>query len=162
MPRKCTICHHEKRDEIDAALVERQPFRHIAAHYSVSTSALVRHSDDHLPASLVKAKEAAAIAHADTILSQVQDLRDRALIILNKAEEAEDYRGALSAIREARGCLELLGKLAGELQDGPSINILVSPAWINLQSVIINALDAHPVAKIAVADALNAVEVGHA
>lgn len=162
MPRKCTICHHNKRADIDAALVERQPFRHIAAQYGVSTSALVRHSDDHLPAALVKANEAAAVAHADTILSQVQDLRDRALVILDKAEEAEDYRGALSAIREARGCLELLGKLAGELQDGHTINVLVSPAWLSIQAVILTTLETHPKARLAVADALATIEVDHA
>ena len=162
MPRKCTICHHAQRGGIDAALVKRQPFRHIAVRYKVSTSALVRHSDDHLPAALVKANEAAAVAHADTILSQVHDLRDRALIILNKAEEAEDYRGALSAIREARGCLELLGKLAGELQNGPSINILVSPAWLSIQAVILTTLETHPKARLAVADALATIEVDHA
>lgn len=162
MARRCTICHHDRHADIDAELVERMPFRHIAARYSVSTSALVRHSDDHIPAALTKAHEAAAVAHADTILTQVQDLRDRALLILDKAEEAKEYRSALSAIREARGCLELLGKLAGELQDGPTVNILVLPAWINIQTVLLGALDAHPDARLAVADALAGIEAGNA
>ena len=162
MPRKCTICCHGKRPEIDNALVGRTPFRHIAAQFSVSTSALVRHSDDHIPVALTKAHEAAAVAHADTILGQVQELRDRALAILDKAEDAKEYRSALGAIREARGCLELLGKLAGELQDGPTVNILITPAWLNIQMVILGALDAHPAARLAVADALTGIEVNHA
>jgi len=161
MPRKCTICGHNQRQDIDAALVERQSFRNIAARFKVSTSALVRHSDDHIPVALTKAHDAAAVAHADTILDQVQELRDRALAILDKAEDAKEYRSALGAIREARGCLELLGKLAGELQDAPTINILVTPAWINIQTVILGALNAHPDARIAVADALAGIEAGH-
>lgn len=162
MPRKCTICHHDKRKAIDADLVRLEPFRALARQYNVSKDALMRHHDNHLPAALVKAKEASTVAHADTILAQVQDLRDRALTILDKAESAEEYRSALGAIREVRGCLELLCKLAGELQESTTINILVSPVWISIQTVILNALDAHPDARLAVADALAGVEARHA
>ncbi len=58
MSRRCTVCGHKNRPAIDKALVARQPFRNIAAQFKVSTSALVRHSDDHLPASLLKAQAA--------------------------------------------------------------------------------------------------------
>ncbi len=114
----------------------------------------MRHFDDHLPAALVKAKEAIDTAHADTILGQVRDLRDRALTVLGTAEGAGDLRTALAAIREARGCLELLGKLAGELQDGASVNVFVSAEWLQVQAVILSALDPHIDAKLAVAAAL--------
>jgi hypothetical protein len=119
------------------------------------------HGTLHIATALVRAKDAAEIAHADTILAQVQELRDRALSILDKAEKVEDFRGALSAIREARGCLELLGKLAGELRDVPTVNILVTPAWLNIQTVILSALDVHPHARLAVADALAGIEVSY-
>ena len=129
MPRRCTICIHASRSDIDQALVKRQSFRNIAAQFEVSTSALVRHHDDHLPASLVKAQEAAEAAQADDLLAQVVDLRDKALGVLGKAEKSDDLRTAVSAIREARGCVELLGKLAGQLKDAPTVNILVSAEW---------------------------------
>ncbi len=161
MPRTCTICRHAEREAIDSALVERQPFRHIAAQHKVSTSALVRHFDDHLPAALVEAKAAAEVAHADTILDQVQTLRDRALKILDTAEEGNDLRIALGAIREARGCLELLGKLAGELQDAPTVNVFVSAEWIEVQAVILGALEPHAEARFAVADALTRLNGNH-
>ena len=167
MPRKCTICHHPDRDSIDAALIERRPFRHIASQYATSTASLVRHSDDHIPAALVKAQDAAEVANADSILDQVQTLRSRALTILDiaTAEKDKDLRIALGAIREARGCLELLGKLAGELQDAPTINLFVSAEWLSLQAVILSALEPHADAKLAVAMALENVggpHVGHA
>ena len=162
MPRTCTVCRHAKRHEIDAALVERRPFRDIAGQHDVSKSALVRHFDDHLPAALVQAKEAIDAAHADTILEQVRDLRDRALTILDTAENSGDLRIALSAIREARGCLELLGKLAGELQDAPTVNVFVSAEWLEVQAVILSALDPHTDAKLAVAAALTDMGGHHA
>jgi hypothetical protein len=43
-------------------------------------------------------------------------LQNRALSILDRADESGDLRTALSAIREARSNLELLAKLLGELQ----------------------------------------------
>ena len=162
MPRRCTICTHKKRSDIDQALVERRPFRHIAAQFDVSTSALVRHHDDHLPAALVKAQAAAEAAQADALLTQVVDLRDKALGVLSKAEAAEDLRAAVSAIREARGCVELLGKLAGQLKDAPTVNLILMPEWRQLQAAILNALGPHVEARLAVAAALADVETHHA
>ncbi len=162
MPRRCTICGHKSRAKIDQALVERQPFRNIAAQFRVSTSALVRHSDDHLPAALVKAHDAREAAQADALLAQVVDLRDKALGVLDKAEGSDDLRAAVSAIREARGCVELLGKLAGQLKDAPTINLVLSAEWLTVQASVLTALEPHPDARLAVAGALGNIHVGHA
>ena len=161
MPRVCTICTHKSRAKVEKALVERQAFRHIAAHHEVSTSALVRHSDDHLPATLLQAHRAADVAHADNILGEVLDLRDHALGILDKAEKGDDLRVACSAIREARGCLELLGKLAGTLKDGPTFNVFLSPEWQTVQVTILKALAPHPEARQAVVAALDVTAIPH-
>ncbi len=158
MPRVCTICTHKSRAKIDQALVARQPFRAIARQYKVSKDALVRHSDDHLPATLVKAQAATEAAQADALLAQVVDLRDKALDVLDTAQGSEDLRAAIGAIREARGCVELLAKLAGQLKDAPTVNILVSSEWQGLQAVILQALEPHADARLAVAEALTAVE----
>ncbi len=158
MPRRCTVCTHDKRDEIDQALVARQPFRAIARQHGVSKDALVRHSDDHLPAALVRAQEATEAAQADALLALVCDLRDRAIGILDTAEAEEDLKAAISAIREARGCVELLAKLAGQLKDAPTVNILISAEWRGRQTVILKALEPHAAAKLAVAEALATVE----
>ncbi len=162
MPRRCTVCTHKMRSDIDRALVERQPFRAIARQYSVSKDALIRHHDDHLPASLVKAQEATEAARADALLAQVVDLRDKALGVLKKAETADDLRTAVSAIREARGCVELLGKLAGQLKDSPTINVILMPEWRQLQAAVLAALEPHAEARLAVASALSELESHHA
>ena len=116
MPRKCTVCEHEKVEEINRLLLEGVSLRDIAGRYSVSKTALHRHKESHLPAELTKAQEAREIAKADSLLDQVIELRDKALSILDKAEQAGDLRTALQGVREAKGCLELLAKLQGELQ----------------------------------------------
>jgi hypothetical protein len=74
--------------------------------------------------------------------------------ILQKAEESGDLKTALLGIREARGCLELLAKVEGQLSDRPQINILINPEWIQLRTQIINSLEPYPEAKEAVINAL--------
>ena len=158
MPRRCTVCEHEKVEEINKALLEGVSLRDLAGRYSVSKTALHRHKESHLPAKLVKAQEAREIAKADTLLDQVAGLRDKALSILAKAEQAGDLRTALQGVREAKGCLEPLARLQGELQERTTVNVLVNPQWITLRTVILKALDGYPEARQAVARALREVE----
>jgi len=153
MPRVCTVCNHPSKVEIDRMLVEGEPYRSIAKQFSLSDAAVYRHKS-HLNGTLIKAKGIKEIVQADNLMEQVRDLQKRALNILSKTEESEDWRAATGAIREARGCLELLGKLAGELQDGQTVNVIVSPQWVELRTIIINALEPHIEAKLAVLNAL--------
>src|ERR671913_1931176 len=127
MPRSCTICEHPERGAIDEALVGGASNRSAASLYDVSEAAVRRHKANHLPAKLVMAQAAEEVAQADDLLQQVRDLQGRALAILGKAEAAGDLRTALGAIREARGNLELLAKLLGELDERPVVNVDVSP-----------------------------------
>ncbi len=157
MPRVCTICAHEKRAEIDAALLDGEPYRVIAQRYAASEDAVYRHKG-HLPTFLVKAHEAQEVAQADTLLEQVLSLKARALSILDKAEDAGDLRTAVSAIREARATVELFAKLSGELQQEGTINIHISPEWLTLRAVVIGALAPYPDAAQAVTRALTAGE----
>jgi hypothetical protein len=156
MPRSCTVCNHPNRDAIDEALVAGEPSRQLAARYgSLSRPAIQRHGENHLPARLVMAHAAEEVAQADTLLEQVRDLQQQALAILDKAEEAGELRTALSAIREARGNLELLAKLLGELDERPVVNLNLSPEWLELRTAIVLALEPHP---DALSDVLRALE----
>ncbi len=153
MPRKCSVCEHIQVKEIDKSLVNGTGLRKIAKRFSLSTTSTYRHKA-HINRTLLKANEVREVAQADNLLKQVRDLQTRALNVLLKTEESEDWRAATGAIREARGCLELLGKLAGELQEGQTINVIVSPQWVELRTTIIEALEPHPEAKFTVLRAL--------
>lgn len=157
MARKCTICEHPQVEAINAALVGGASYRDIARQFAVSKDALFRHRQ-HLPAELVKAQEAKEIAQADNLLEQLKDLQRRTLSILQAAEQDNDHATALKAIKEARGNLELLAKLLGELAERQVINILVAPEWINLRAVILAALEPYAEARQALAEALREVE----
>ncbi len=162
MPRRCTVCAHPGREAIDRTLVAGEPFRNIAERFSVSVAALHRHKADHLPTKLTKAQEAQEAAQADDLLRQVRALQEKTLSILLQAEGAGDLRTALGAIREARGNIELLAKLQGELDGRPVVNLLVSSEWLELRAVIVTALEPHPDARGAVLAAIGRIGNGSA
>jgi hypothetical protein len=162
VPRTCSVCTHQERGAIDQALIGGESTGKLAGRYrTIDERALRRHRSNHLPATLAKAKEAEEVAVADDLLEQVRDLQERALTILDKAEEAGELRTALGAIREARGNLELLAKLLGELDERP-VNVLISPEWLELRAVIVTALEPHPEARGAVLGALEGAGNGRA
>jgi hypothetical protein len=160
MPRRCTVCDHPESHSIDEALVSGAPYRTVAKRFVLSESAVYRHKIEHLPSHLLKAKEVEEAARADDLLEQVRNLQGHALDILERAEKAGDLRTALAAISQARDNLELLGKLAGELDERPVVNLNVSPEWLELRAVIVGALEPHPAAHGAVLRALEGVGNG--
>jgi hypothetical protein len=137
-------------------------FPALVAEYRVSKDSLSRHKANHLPAKLVIAQAAEEVAQADTLLDQVRGLQRRALEILDKAEEAGELRTALGAIREARGNLELLAKLLGELDERPVVKLNLSPEWLELRAVIVAALEPHSEARESVLRAIRGAGNGGA
>jgi transposase-like protein len=162
MPRRCTVCDHPESHSIDEALVSGASYRSVAKQFELSESAVYRHKCEHLPAHLLKAREVEEVAQADDLLDQVRHLQAHALDILERAEEAGDLRTALAAISQARGNLELLGKLAGELDERPVTNVLISPEWLELRALIVAALEPHTEARGAVLKALEGASDGRA
>jgi hypothetical protein len=155
VPRTCSVCNHDESHSINVALVSREPYRSIAGRYGVSKAALQRHAQEHIPRLLVEAKKAVERADADDLLDRVEALQARTLAILEASENAGELRTALGAIREARGNLELMGRLTKELDDRPQVNILIAA---HVQDVIVQALDPYPNARQAVADSLASLE----
>ncbi len=158
MPRVCSICSHEDREEINAALLSETPLRAMARRYATSKDALARHRE-HLPVHLVKASDAAEVIQADTLLARLLSLNAETMAILKEARSGrvKDNELALRAIARAEKQLELQGKLLGELNDAPTVNILMAaPEWLTLRSTIILALEPYPQARTAVLEALSA------
>jgi hypothetical protein len=107
---------------------------------------------------IAKAKEAEEVNRGESLLKQIKYLQMKALAILKTSEASGDLRTALKAIREARGNLELLAKLQGELAQEGSMNIVLSPSWISLRTVILKALEPYPEAKLQLAEKLREID----
>jgi len=115
VPRICTICGHEKREDIERNLLAGSSLRTIAVRWSVSKTALIRHKC-HVSATLEKVAEKQEEARGNQLLKQLLALQNRTLALLAEAEQDGDRRIRLGAIREARSNLELIGRFLGELR----------------------------------------------
>jgi hypothetical protein len=153
--RQCTVCNHSNLEDINMRLARNEVFRTIADDTGLSETALKRHKAEHIPKVLTKAEEAREVTKANALLEDIKALRVKAMDILDQAEQAGDLKTALLGIREARGCLELLARVEGQIKDRPQINILIdNPEWVELRTLIISALEAFPDAKEAVINAI--------
>ena len=101
MPRRCTVCDHAERAEIDRALIRGTPLRDIAGHYGLTKSAVERHQKEHLPKVLMAAHEAEERVTAAALLRDLRRLQRRAEAILDRADGDDDAL-ALKAVAELR------------------------------------------------------------
>jgi len=174
MARRCTICHHPDRAEIERALVQSEPFRDVAARFGTSPSALHRHKTSHLAAHLAKAYETGLVtpaaelareaeAHKARDLGQAIDvavqlraINAACLEILQKSRSDGKHSISLGAVDRIHRQLELQAKLLGDLQDGggPTVNVLIAPEWQTLRVTVLQALQRFPDARAAVAEVL--------
>ena len=174
MARRCTICHHPDRAEIEKAMVQSEPVRDIAARFGTSASAVQRHKTSHLAAQLAKAYEsdlvtpatelareaeahkARDLGHAIDVAVQLRAINAACLEILQKSRTDGKHSISLGAVDRIHRQLELQAKLLGELQDGdgPQINVLIAPEWQEVRVVVLRALERFPEARGAVAEVL--------
>jgi hypothetical protein len=145
-------------------LVAKVPYRNIAERFGVSPAALSRHQKGgHLPVALVEARGTEEAERAGDLVSEVNALLSEAQAILR--DERKDGRStvALSAIREAGRLLELRGRLTGELDERPTVQVLnlhTDERWVEVRAAMVRALRDHPDALAAVRAAWRGLEAG--
>jgi hypothetical protein len=157
MSRRCTICIHPERAAIDRALVAEEPFRDIAERCAVSTGALVRHKQAHLPAHLAQAKQEEEAGQALDIVRQLRAINVACLEVLKKARANGQDGTLLRAVDRIHRQIELQARLLGDIQEGATVNVLVAPEWHQVRQVILISLAPYPEARTAVAQALRSL-----
>jgi hypothetical protein len=117
MPQLCSICTSPTRRAIDVTIVAGTPNRRVATQYGMTEAVVHRHRVAHGPAQMARARDATKLADADDLVVRARALQARALAILDTADAAGDHCTALSAIREARGALELYAQLTRAVRE---------------------------------------------
>lgn len=139
--RVCTVCTHARSKEINAAILARLlSVRLIANKYKVGTQSIIRHKKVCLPGLIEAMRMATGIVESRSILEQMQTLHQRCLSLLTRAEKSGDIETALHAIREARGNLELLGRLDGTLlphSQQPAGPISIQVTYVDKQANVL-------------------------
>ena len=159
MARTCTICRHADRESINSALVCSEPLRTIAGRWSVSKTSLLRHKADHLPATLMKAVAAAAVAEGDDLLDRLRQVNRETAAILGeaRAEGSKNNDLALKTIARVEKQIDLERRLLGEIKACTNASVATSPEWQKLRAAILLALEPFPAARLAVAEAVKHV-----
>lgn len=169
---KCTVCRHEKRHQIDLALVHRVPVRTIARRFDVSPDAVHRHGRNHLPpqqrAALLTAQRPSKVdleelerSEAEGLLSQLVTQRARLQQLSEQALELADVRAAATVEARITANLELVSKLLGMLVQRHEVKrsaLLLSPDYLELRQSLVQALRPYPDAARAVGAALHELE----
>ncbi len=130
MARPCSICTSVHLPRVSADLVNGLPQAEIAVRYGFSKAAVHRHRSHMSIASsttITTQKAAAftalaALPDAHQLHGAYEDLRQRADGITSKAESANSLAVALSGVREMRGIMDSMGRLAG-LVGGAQVNV---------------------------------------
>jgi len=155
VPIACRACTHPDRNDIDGAIVSGVSSRKVAERFSLSEAGVSRHKVGHLSPAIAKA----ASKRGGKLLDRVEALIERTESILTTAEQSGRVTVALSAVREQRELLRLMGTASGELKEGPqlTVNLMASPEWLAIRQAVLEALAAHPDARAAVAQRLAAL-----
>ena len=171
-PSKCTICRHDKRHQIELGLVYRVPASVLARRFNVGEDSLHRHRQNHLSPQVMAAilaaqkptdidLEALQASESEGLLAQLVTQRARLQTHSEMATDLGDVRSAVACERAITSNLELVGKLLGQLvqrHEVRSTNLLVSPDYLQLRSVLVSALAPFPEAARAVAAVLHQLE----
>lgn len=150
--RKCTICEHSDVSEINRQIIEHiATYRKIAETFNVSYAALIRHKDSHLTEKAVAARQQNEqkrdIAQGDTVLDSLLMLKDKALGILQRAEQDEKPGIQLSSIREARSCIQVFGDMALKLKEIEQHDITKNPEFIRFTRALAQVWKKYPDAE---------------
>jgi hypothetical protein len=117
MARSCTVCRHPERERIEELLLRNKlSLRTVAERTGTSAWALHRHKG-HLAQAVI---EAAEIAGASSLLARIEGVLAEVQDIATKAKRSKDWPAALQALKELRNCLQLIGRVSGELQPQPN------------------------------------------
>ncbi|WP_454115475.1 hypothetical protein [Microbacterium lacticum] len=158
---RCKVCTHPEREAIDAAIATGLSNVQAGARWGISKDSVRRHRDSHLSTALQAVATQRETAGAMKAADRAELLYQKATAVLDAATAEGKASLSLAAVRELRGIVELLAKLSGELDERPQVQVLtlaVSPEWLSVRGVLLDALGPFPEAAAAVAVALAEVE----
>jgi len=116
VPRKCTICNHKKRHQIDECLTKGTSYRDIARQYRVSKDALDRHvNKGHIAEKVKNAKEAEDASEALDLRKCAKEIYDLCLDSAKEAKKAKQFGAIGSCLQPAAKVIDILSK--GEPQN---------------------------------------------
>ncbi len=163
--RRCTICQHPQRPNIDLAIATGISRRLIAVRFKVSADAAWRHGRAHLTPEIRAALATKVLARGGDmrrilleegtgVVEALKAIRGPLFGMFLTAVDVGDARAATALSGRLHESLSLTAKLTGELvpHTGVSItNVLLSPDFMRLRAELLRVLARYPEAREEVA-----------
>jgi hypothetical protein len=108
MPRRCEVCRHESRAEIDSLLARGETLRDISRQHRIGKDAIRRHSLKCIPSTLAAAKHEAEVVRGRDLGSVLSEAYDALRRLAVKAEEGSQFAVAGKLQGETLRIAELL------------------------------------------------------
>ena len=156
--RKCQVCTHPERPNIERAIATGVSRRSIGERYKVPPDAVWRHGRNHLTPELRAAiatkvldreddVRTAILEEGDGIVGSLKAIRSPLFALFLTAVDATDGRIAAALAGRLHENLQIAAKLTGELAPHAGIsitNVLLSPDFMRLRQQLLDALKCHP------------------
>jgi hypothetical protein len=114
VPRKCSICSHKKRCQIDESLINNAEYSGLAREYRVSEDALKRHVDKgHISKVIQAAANENQIAHGKSLQEKIDEAYKLALDAAKDAKKSDlrAFGGCIGGVMKA---LEIEARIKGD------------------------------------------------
>ena len=113
MSRKCQVCSHSRRLQIDKEIVQGKPLTEISRKYGVNYDSLWLHAKNHLNYQLVTAVKKKMESNSMNLMDEVEEIIRKAKVIFDRNFEKNTRAGdetALRALSEHRQTLNMLSE----------------------------------------------------
>ena len=118
MNKRCTVCNHPSRAEIDRGLLSGVSYRSLTAQYGLSPAALSRHTR-HLQQQLALQEHHALQAQQQALLDHLDLLSARLDRLFHTAADSRSLHVALGCLRESIRLLSLQERFRFPFKDPP-------------------------------------------
>ncbi len=171
LKHRCRVCSHPERVRIEMLRLAGATLDNVAARFGLQRDAIWRHMRDHVDTERrahliadVPMAELAERANAEgtSLLDNLAIVRMTVMESMIEAASAKDRKATASLAGRATEVLGEIGRLTGEiLRSGTVTNVtqnvavfMASPAYSNLEAMLIRRLQPHPDALRAVLEGL--------
>ena len=144
MARACNVCIHPQRKAIDRALVSGEPGPSVSAKWGVSPDSVKRHKAAHLPLRLVQQQTLDEAREALDVMQQLKAINAASVQVLRDARNGGQGGLVLAAVDRVLRQLEFQAKLLGDLDERPTVNLIMAPQWGRLVAGLRDVLAPHP------------------
>lgn len=92
--------------------------------------------------------------HAIDAFQQLRAINAACLEVLREARKRDDHLNLLRAVDRIARQIDLQARLLGQIQEAPTFNVAILPEWHGIRQKVLEALQPHPEARLAVIQAL--------